>query len=278
VAASRAAILMGAAKAAQAASKKAPKARVNSAGAGYAKAAATAKATTQKASTTKASTAKKKAGPLDFLDDPKLSVEDKLLKLLAYLNDKWNKELDQKMKEFKTEKEKGTSSSGSGTAKKSSGLGGLLGKAVSVAKDVIPGAGLALDALQSPAVQGMIKPVAGPALAALATATGFPELAPAALKFGPQIVDAAAGLASSLGTDGTPGPVAAVATALGGSSASGTATTQTANPLGSDKDAQLKLMEMQRIMDQQKEMFSLTSNLLRSGHDARMAVIQNLRG
>ena len=246
-----------------------PKAKAAATGAGYAKA-----ASSTKAAATKASAAPKKAGPLDFLDDPKLSVEDKLLKLLAYLNDKWNKDLDAKMKEFKSEKTTTTSSSSAASSsKKSSGLCGLVGKAVGFAKQAFPVAGVALDALGSPPVRSVLKSVAGPALAALATTTGFPELAPAALKYGPDLVDAAAGLASSLGSGDASSPVAA-----GSGAGTTTKTTQSANPLDSDRSAQLKLMEIQRIMDQQKEMFSLVSNLLRTGHESRMAVIQNLRG
>jgi hypothetical protein len=263
------------AKAAAAKPKPKPKAKATSTGAGYAKAAASTSKTAAKA--TKAGSAPKKDGPLGFLDDPKLSVEDKLLKLLAYLNDKWNKDLDAKMKEFKTEKEKApASTSSSSSSKKSSGLGGLVGKAVGFVKQALPAAGVALEALGTPAVRSALKSVAGPALAALATSTGFPQLAPAALKFGPELVDAAAGLASSLGSGEGSLPVAAVANAVGGSGTS-SSTTQTANPLGSDRDAQLKLMEIQRIMDQQKEMFSLVSNLLRTGHEGRMGIIQNLR-
>ena len=171
------------------------------------------------------------------------------------------------MKEFKTEKTT-TASSSSSSSTKSSGLGGLVGKAVGFAKQAFPVAGVALDALGSAPVRSALKSVAGPALAALATSTGVPELAPAALKFGPELVDAAAGLASS----------PAAASGAGTSSGTTTKTTESANTLGSDKDAQLKLMEIQRIMDQQKEMFSTVSNLLRSGHESRMAVIQNLRG
>ena len=89
----------------------------------------------------------------------------------------------------------------------------------------------------------------------------------------PELVDAAAGLASSVGS----GEAAVGTSVSGGSAGTTTKTTESANTLGSDKDAQLKLMEIQRIMDQQKEMFSLVSNLLRTGHDSRMAVIQNLR-
>ena len=231
--------------------------------------AAASKATSSGSKAT--STAKKKPGPLAFLDDPKLSVEEKLLQLLAYLNDKWNKDLDKKMKELKTEGGSGSTGSGSSSGSaKSSVTGGLLGKLVSVAKDAVPGLGAGLDLLSTPGVKSALSSVAGPGLAALATAMGMPELAPLALEYGPEIVDAAAAAAKAPGASSGGAPKA---TSSSGSS-SGSAT---ADGIGSDRDAQLKLMEIQRIMDQQKEMFSLTSNLLRTGHDARMAVIQNLR-
>jgi hypothetical protein len=37
------------------------------------------------------------------------------------------------------------------------------------------------------------------------------------------------------------------------------------------------MLELQRLQDKQKEMFSLVSNMLRSMHDTKMAVINNLR-
>jgi len=209
--------------------------------------------------------ASKKAGPLAFLDDPKLSMEEKLLKLLGYLNDKWNKELDQKMKEFKKTSTSTSSSSSSGS---SSGVGGLVKKAVGFASSAVPQLGVTLAALRDPTVRSVLKNVAGPALAAVATAAGQPELAPVALKYGPDLVDAAAGAASyaSSGTTASAGPATRTTTT----------TKETADGIGSDKDAQLKLMEMQRILDQQKEMFSMVSNMLRTTHDTRMAVIQNV--
>jgi hypothetical protein len=36
-------------------------------------------------------------------------------------------------------------------------------------------------------------------------------------------------------------------------------------------------MEIERIQNLQKEMFSLVSNILRAGHETRMNVIQNIR-
>jgi hypothetical protein len=299
----------------------------------------------------------KASGALAFLDDPKLSVEEKLLRLLSYLNDKWNKELDQKMKEFKQPASgtasAGTSSAGAGAATKapSSSSGGLLKKAVGYASKAIPGLGVSLEVMKEPAVRSFTKAVAGPALAAVATYYGQPQLAPIALKLGPELADAAANAASAVtdGDGGSPpsspsssgilsglfsgassgessgilsgltsgfssgtssgdssGILSGLTSSLssgtssassgilsgifsGGSSASasgsssspgassGAKTQETASGIGSDRDAQLRLMEMQRILDQQKEMFSLVSNMLRSTHETRMAVVQNLR-
>jgi hypothetical protein len=122
-------------------------------------------------------------------------------------------------------------------------------------------------------VRSVLKSVAGPALAAVATAAGQPELAPLALKYGPDLVDAAASLATSAPGGGSSSPAAA----RSGSTSTRTTTKETADGLGSDKNDQLRLMEMQRILDQQKEMFSLVSNMLRTTHETRMAVIQNVR-
>jgi hypothetical protein len=142
----------------------------------------------------------------------------------------------------------------------------------SFASAAMPALGLTAQALKIPAVRGVLSNVAGPALAAAATAMGQPALAPLALKYGPDLVDLAANAASSLDGGGS-----ASSPAGGSRPSSGTATKETADGLGSDRNAQLKLMEMQRILDQQKEMFSLVSNMLRTTHETRMAVIQNVR-
>jgi hypothetical protein len=139
----------------------------------------------------------------------------------------------------------------------------------------LPGLGVGLDALKTPAVRTVLKNVAGPALAAAATAAGVPQFAPVALKLGPDLVDFAASFPSASGAGSGSAPRSGPG--AGGARSSSSATKETADGLGSDKDAQLKLMEMQRILDQQKEMFSLVSNMLRTTHDTRMAVIQNVR-
>jgi hypothetical protein len=194
---------------------------------------------------------------LAFLDDKNLSVEDKLMRLLAYLNDKMDKDIEKKMREASgTDGKPATSSSSS-----SSGITGALGKLAGIAKDVFP-AGAVATALQNPLVRNVVSKIAGPALAAAASAAGFPELAPLALQYGPSLVSAAAGASTALDA----APVT-----------SGSSTSAKADGSTPDRQTQLKLMEIQRLMDQQKEMFSLVSNMLRSRHELRMGVIQNTR-
>jgi hypothetical protein len=251
-------------------------------GAGYAQSTSKAKAPS-KASTSK-STAKTKSGPLAFLDDPKLSIEDKLMRLLAYLNDKWDKEIDKKLKELKGAAGGETATSSSAAPKKSSAKksSGILGSLGSIAKSFFPGVGVALDVLQSPAARAVLSKVGGPVLAAAASAVGFPELAPLALRYGPGLVDLAAGVATSLGHEATAAasggaPAAATSPSASSSARAASGGSSDGDGLSSDRKAQLKLMEIQRVIDQQREMFSLVSNMLRSGHDTRMAVIQNVR-
>jgi hypothetical protein len=37
------------------------------------------------------------------------------------------------------------------------------------------------------------------------------------------------------------------------------------------------MMELQRLVDKQKEMFAMVSNILRAQHDTRMSIIGNVR-
>jgi hypothetical protein len=258
----------GAGVAAKAASTKAqnpsPRATYRS-GAGYAAATkattpktTTPKSTTPKTTTTSSSTPTTPAA-LAFLDDKNLSVEDKLMRLLAYLNDKMDKDIEKKMREASgTDGKPATSSSSS-----SSGITGALGKLVGIAKDAFP-AGVVAAALQNPLVRNVVSKIAGPALAAAASTAGFPELAPLALQYGPSLVSAAAGASTALD-------------AQLGAATSGSSTSAKADGSTPDRQTQLKFMEIQRLMDQQKEMFSLVSNMLRSRHELRMGVIQNTR-
>jgi hypothetical protein len=219
-----------------------------SGGAGYAK-------STSKTTTSRTGSTSKASDPLAFLKDPNLSIEEKLMRLLAHLNEKWEKDMQKKMEEIA-----GKSSAKSSSSKKKAG--GLLGSIGSVLKGALPQMGILVDALKSPVVRGFLSKISGPVLAAGATAAGFPQLAPVLLKYGPKAVEVAAGLASSLEDS------------AGGSSTS-SAKASTAGETG--KTEQLQLMELQRMFDKQKEMFSLVSNILKAGHDTRMSVINNVR-
>jgi hypothetical protein len=169
-------------------------------------------------------------GPLAFLSDPKLSIEQKLMRFLAYQNDEWEKQMNDKMK--KLEGAQGSSSSGGFLG----GIAGAIGGALK-----LPGAGAVLEK------------VGGPVLGAAASALGFPAAAPILAKYGGKILGTAAGAASSLaGQAGASSPV-------------------------KDSDKQLAMMEIQQLMQKQKEMFSLVSGVLRSIHDTRSAVIGNIR-
>jgi hypothetical protein len=268
--------------------------RAASSGAGWARTAAATKSPSSAPSTATSatSTAKPaaassagstaKKGPLDFLDDPKLSIEDKLMRLLAHLNDKWEKDLQKKMKELKQSQVgddapsagSSTSSSSAASSAKSGGIAGALGGIVKAATTFFPAVGVGLELLRIPAARDVISKLGGPVLAAAASAMGYPQLAPLALQYGPKLVDLAAGVAGTVGTGaGTAGASGTSSAPSSGSAAS----KPDGMGLSSDRDAQLKTMEIQRIMEQQKEMFGLVSNILRAGHDGRLSVIQNIR-
>ena len=112
-------------------------------------------------------------------------------------------------------------------------------------------------------------------LAAAATALGMPALAPLALKAGP-------GLASAL-LDGKLGG-GEVAAAMGGprppAARAASSSARAARPrprAATGKNEQVQMMELQRLVDKQKEMFAMISNVLRAQHDTRMAIIGNVR-
>lgn len=222
----------------------------------------------------KAKASSKATGPLAFLKDAKLSVEEKLMRLLSYLNDRWEKDMQKKMEEMAggqgASAPKAPATKGTSTKKK--GLLGTIGVVADVAKKFFPQVGIAVEALKNPLVRDMVAKIGGPVLAAGASALGLPALAPALLKYGPAVIDVAAGVASAF-VDQAGGSGSSTAQARSAATSSGSAS----GGAMSDRQLQVKAMEIQRIMDQQKEMFALVSNILRSGHDARMAVIQNVR-
>jgi hypothetical protein len=112
-------------------------------------------------------------------------------------------------------------------------------------------------------VKDVVKQMSGPLLAAGVTALGFPQLAPVALKLSPAIADFLGGL---LGGALDPAP----ATSSSSSSTSSAAKAQ-------ERDPQMILMEVQLLMERQKELFSMISATMRANHETRMAAVHNLR-
>ncbi len=200
-------------------------------------------------------------GALAFLDDPRLSTEEKLFRFMMYATERYDRDIEEKMKAAGGS---GTSAGGSTVTKKKSS--NPLSKIAGAIKTVIPAAGLALESLGNKNVQSLLKSVSGPVLAAGATALGMPALAPLLAKVGPQLAGVTIDLARSLDDPGsTP--------ATSGSSSS----SASASAAGDPEIDRRKVMELQYAMDKQKEMFSLVSNILRSMHDMKMVAVQNVR-
>lgn len=239
-------------------------------------------------------------GPLSFLKDPRLSIEEKLMRLLAYQNEKWEKEMQGKLDQL-AEGEDGQSSSktSSKTPSGSSdgalgGVGGLfsqvfggdllggVGGAFSQAfgGNLLGGAfggdllGGAAGVLKLPGVRTALEKVGGPVLGAAASALGFPAAAPLLVKYGGKILGAAAGAVTSAVPDSA-GSTGAKAT-----DAKTTGAKETGAKDGkamSDAKRQQLTMEIQRLYEKQKEMFSLVSAIMRVSHETRSTVIGNIR-
>lgn len=196
---------------------------------------------------------------LAFLKDPNLSIEEKLMRLLGYLNAKWEKEMQAKLDRIAdAEKGAGAKASGSGSKKSK----GLLGGLASAAKSVLGAVGFPVQLLGNKVVQGLLGKIGGPVLAAAATALGMPALAPALLRLAPGVLGAVAGAVSG-------------GSAGGGGSESGSGTAAASGMKVSERET--IMMEIQRIQAKQKEMFGLVSNILKSNHDIRSSIIANIR-
>jgi hypothetical protein len=219
--------------------------------------------TTKSAASTSGSS--KSSGPLAFLEDKNLSVEEKIFRLALYMTDKADKELEKKIKDI-SGKPKSASSSGGGAGGL---LGGIVGQAAGGLGFMGPlgsALGMGLHLLDQSGATKLIAQASGPVLAAGACAVGLPGLAPAAAKLGPTIVngafDALEGLSASASS--TSSTSSASATSSSSSSASG--------------DVEKKdLLELEYLQQKQQQMFSLLSNLMKGMHDTRMSVIGNLR-
>ncbi|HSM91730.1 MAG TPA: hypothetical protein VLT47_02525 [Anaeromyxobacteraceae bacterium] len=215
---------------------------------------------------TSSSSSSAASGSLAFLKDPRLSVEEKLARLMVQLSDKYEKQLEQKLQQYADlESGKATSSSSTKKSASSGGSGGLLGGLTSL----VSKAGLGKEALSGSSLTKLASQVAGPVLAGAATALGFPALAPLILKAGPLLGSVASGALTEL-AGGAKGKVSTSKASTSSSTASGASST------GGTSEKQL-MTEIQILQEKQKEMFTLASNILRSMHDTKMAVIGNVR-
>jgi hypothetical protein len=268
---------------------------------GYAKAKSTSSSsTTSKAksssSTTKKATTTSVPKDLAFLSDPRLSVEEKLFRFMQYYAARYDQQLEAKMKEIAARQGAAKSSGTTGTSgTKKTKKKGLLSR-IGGALKKLPVVGVALELLQTKEVAALLKQLSGPVLAAGATALGMPMLAPVLLKAGPELAGALTAVAKEL-DDGGAAKVASGATSLAGqggqalasaqkatsssssskSSTSTSSSTASSSSAGSQDLSTADSMEIQRIQEKQREMFTLVSNLLKSMHDTKMTMLGNLR-
>jgi hypothetical protein len=194
-------------------------------------------------------------GSLAFLKDPRLSVEEKLARLMIQLSDKYERQLEEKLKQFADlESGKATPTTG----KSPSGALGALGDGLLTLLGKPGGGTASVGSALLPKLAGQLT---GPVLAGAATVLGMPAMAPALLKAGP-----------ALGGIATQAVAALTGTPLSKAKAPGTAAAAT--PAPSEKQL---MTEIQILQEKQREMFTLVSNILRSQHDTKMAVIGNIR-
>jgi hypothetical protein len=205
------------------------------------------------------SATKRSSGPLAFLDDPKLSLDEKIFRLALYMTDKADKELEKKLEEISGKQKAKSSKSSKGFlgGVLGGGGGGLLG--VLGGGGTLSGLGLGLDVLKRLGVTDAVAGLSGPVLAAGVSAAGFPMLAPAAMKLGPTV---------------TQGALAALGELADGASEKASSTTSSKADGNVDKK---DLLELEHLQQKQQQLFSLLSNLMKGMHDSRMSVIGNIR-
>jgi hypothetical protein len=187
----------------------------------------------------------KPSGEWAFLSDPNTSIEDRLFRFVQLVQRKTDKELVEKMEDYRAKHVVG-----SGGSSKSSGSGAL-----GFLKAIFPPAGIVDKLLGGDGgllVQAIEK-LGGPLLASLATAVGLPMLAPVALQVGDQIMSAL--------VDG------------GGSGS----TAKSEKKESGTPDERLSMLEIQRLVEKQNQMFALVSNLLKGMHETGMGVVNNIR-
>jgi hypothetical protein len=254
-----------------------PSAARPGAGAGYATAASAAAS----ASKSKAPAGPKITGEWSFLTDASLSVEEKLARFMAAVQKKLDGELTQKMEDYKAKYGEGGTE-----AKQKDDGGGIFG---TILKVLVPPLAIAdsifggVDEFLKDALQAL----GGPVLAALATAVGLPMLAPAALALGQGLGAMVAGDSSTskkapakkteTKSDSKTDASKEKTPAKGTTAAKPKADKKTETGEAGSPDERLQMLEIQRLVDKQNQMFTLVSNIMKSMHDTSMVAVQNLR-
>lgn len=189
-------------------------------------------------------------GEWAFLDSKSTSIEDKLFAFMKKVTEKTDKELVDKMKEYKA---RFTAAGASGTTSpRKKGFSLFDGLKVAV-----PALGLAEKVFGEAGVQKALTSLGGPLLAAGVTAIGMPQLAPVALQYGGDVVQLAFKEVS-----GSPG-----------SAAGGTAPKAEAG----STDEKLAMLELQVLVERQQRMFAAVSSTLKAIHDTQMVAVHNIR-
>jgi hypothetical protein len=242
-------------------------------GAGY----ATAASASASAAKPKASAGPKITGEWSFLTDASLSVEEKLARFMAAVQKKLDGELTQKMEDYKAKYGEGGTE-----AKEKDDGGGIFG---TILKVLVPPLAIAdsifggVDEFLKDALQAL----GGPVLAALATAVGLPMLAPAALALGQGLGAMVAGESST--AKKTPAKKTDTKTdaskdktpAKGTTAAKPKTDPKAGTGEAGSPDERLQMLEIQRLVDKQNQLFTLVSNVMKSMHDTSMVAVQNLR-
>lgn len=208
-----------------------------------------------------------------FLDDRRISIEEKLFRFMKITQKKGDDELAGLMKNYRELHGSSARSSGGGGAaapRKSDGGGGgglfgFLGDVAGVVGDAVGVVGGAAAKLAGEA--------GGPLLAAAATALGQPELAPVALSVGGELGKAVGGVLSEAA-----GAVSGARSSSGSKSSSGSSSSgSAASSDAGSPDEKLDMLEIQRAVEKQNQMFTLISNILKSQHETGMGEINNIR-
>ncbi len=257
-------------------------AKVNTSKSTGAKAPATKKKTTSKKATGYATGAVPK--DFAFLRDPKLTLEEKLSRFIGMMMTRSEQDLLRQMEKMAPgSAAAGGGAAGGSTPKPASKKTSLWG----LAKALLPPLGMAAQLVGDTTLKKLVQQLSGPVLGAAATALGGPALGALASQVGPTIgglitrdvkVDLS-GLASLVGLGSGAGSSASAGGGAAGGASAGSAAGKSGAATGADgaTSEKAQLMELQRLQDRDREMFSLFSNMLRAMHESRMTAIQNIR-